>query len=372
MAIEKREQVFISSTLQDLKEERQAVIQALLDVDCIPAGMEMFPASDADTFDLIKEVIDLCDYYVVVIGDRYGSVHDKEQISYTEMEFDYAVSQGIPVMGFLHGDPGSIPSGKVDMDPELRVKLESFRAKIQTRIIRYWLNPGDLTGKVIQAIVKARKSHPAVGWIRGSEAMTPEIKSELAELRAKVAELTADLKTEQREHQGTVERSELVQGEDKSHVMCSIEFHWESQLEEAANAYVRKARGSWEFDTTWNELFKRLAPALMDEATEVDMRGKLSTFCLREANRRRTEIRDDVDEEPVGRVYEAKIASQSFDDIKVQFDALGLIENGSKKRLASDTNVYWKLTSEGRHQLTQLRAIRKNLPTDEGSDLKPG
>lgn len=46
MTIEKREQVFISSTFKDLVEERRAVIQTLLEADCIPAGMELFPASD--------------------------------------------------------------------------------------------------------------------------------------------------------------------------------------------------------------------------------------------------------------------------------------------------------------------------------------
>ena len=83
MAIEKREQVFISSTFKDLVEERRAVIQTLLEADCIPSGMELFPASDSEKWDLIKGVIDLCDYYVVIVGGRYGSVEDVEQLSYT-------------------------------------------------------------------------------------------------------------------------------------------------------------------------------------------------------------------------------------------------------------------------------------------------
>jgi hypothetical protein len=68
---EKREQVFVSSTYLDLKEERQEVIQTLLEADCIPAGMELFPASDDDKWTLIKRVIDDSDYYLVVVGGRY-------------------------------------------------------------------------------------------------------------------------------------------------------------------------------------------------------------------------------------------------------------------------------------------------------------
>ena len=71
---EVRHQVFVSSTYVDLIEERRTVIQALLELDCIPAGMALFPAADDDQWTLIREVIDLSDYYVVIVGGRYGSV----------------------------------------------------------------------------------------------------------------------------------------------------------------------------------------------------------------------------------------------------------------------------------------------------------
>ena len=51
--MDKRYQVFVSSTFADLTEERQKVIQALMEMDCIPAGMELFPA--ADDADLVFE-----------------------------------------------------------------------------------------------------------------------------------------------------------------------------------------------------------------------------------------------------------------------------------------------------------------------------
>jgi hypothetical protein len=57
----------------DLLEERKEVIQALLELDCIPVGMELFPASDDDQWSFIKSVIDDCDYYVLILAGRYGS-----------------------------------------------------------------------------------------------------------------------------------------------------------------------------------------------------------------------------------------------------------------------------------------------------------
>lgn len=44
--MDKRYQVFVSSTYTDLKEERQHVIQVLTEMGCVPAGMELFPAAD--------------------------------------------------------------------------------------------------------------------------------------------------------------------------------------------------------------------------------------------------------------------------------------------------------------------------------------
>ncbi|HTW67536.1 MAG TPA: DUF4062 domain-containing protein [Bryobacteraceae bacterium] len=98
--MEKRYQV---STFEDLQDERREVMQALLSLDCIPTGMELFPAADDDSWELIKRFIAGCDYYVVIVGGRYGSVGPDGK-SYTEMEYDYAVDAGLPVLAFLHKD----------------------------------------------------------------------------------------------------------------------------------------------------------------------------------------------------------------------------------------------------------------------------
>ena len=68
MSAEKRYQVFVSSTYADLVDERASVVQALMEMDCIPAGMEAFPAVDEDQLEFIKTVIDDCDYYVLIVG----------------------------------------------------------------------------------------------------------------------------------------------------------------------------------------------------------------------------------------------------------------------------------------------------------------
>src|ERR1051326_2157854 len=136
--MEKRYQVFVSSTYADLKEERQRVIQELMEMDCIPSGMELFPAADEEQLAFIKRVIDDCDYYLLIIGGRYGSI-SADGISYTEQEYDYAVSRGLKVIALRHENPDEIPLGKSEKDPELRERLQRFRDKVATgRLVKSW------------------------------------------------------------------------------------------------------------------------------------------------------------------------------------------------------------------------------------------
>ena len=55
------------------------------------------------------KVVDECDYYVLIIGARYGST-DAAGVSFAEKKYDYAVEQGKTVLAFIHGDAGSILS----------------------------------------------------------------------------------------------------------------------------------------------------------------------------------------------------------------------------------------------------------------------
>ena len=154
--MDKKYQVFISSTYADLIDERKKVLDILLMADCIPAGMEAFVATDVEQFEVIKKVIDLCDYYVLIIGKRYGSIHPDTGISYTEMEYDYAINQGIPVLVFALDESVDLPEDKKETDPDKIDKLRAFRDKAMTnRLASIWKSADELTGKLAVSIMKA-------------------------------------------------------------------------------------------------------------------------------------------------------------------------------------------------------------------------
>lgn len=58
-----------------------------------PIGIEIFSVADDNQWKIIKEAIDSSDFYILIIGNRYGSIEETTGISYTEKEFDYAVSK---------------------------------------------------------------------------------------------------------------------------------------------------------------------------------------------------------------------------------------------------------------------------------------
>lgn len=166
--IQKRYQVFVSSTYEDLKEERMEVLHALLELDCIPCGMEYFPASSESQWKYITQLIDNCDYYMVIVGNRYGSEAEDGK-SYTQKEFEYAVEKGIPVIGFLHSDPTSISVKKSEIDAGKQEKLKEFRKAIQKRLCKYWKNSSDLGGVVSRSLMQEIKHNPQIGWVRANE-----------------------------------------------------------------------------------------------------------------------------------------------------------------------------------------------------------
>ena len=97
----KKYSVFISSTFLDLESERETIRKLVIDMGYIPLGMESFPATNEEQFGYIQKVIDNSDYYILVIGGRYGSITE-DGISYTEKEYDYALSKEKVVLAFVH------------------------------------------------------------------------------------------------------------------------------------------------------------------------------------------------------------------------------------------------------------------------------
>lgn len=210
MAADKKYQVFVSSTYQDLKDEREKVVKAVLEIGQIPVAMEMFSAADEEQWKIIAKKIDDCDYYVVILAHRYGSLTPDGQ-SYTEKEYDYAVSIGVPTLGFVIEGTAAWPQNRSDGD---RAKIQAFKEKVQRKLVKFWSTAEDLHGKVAIGLMTAINTTPREGWVRADQAADPSVATELSRLSRENATLRRDL-DEARAQVGQEAEAEALLGEMK-------------------------------------------------------------------------------------------------------------------------------------------------------------
>lgn len=222
----KKFQVFISSTYADLLEERKKILDVLFMADCIPAGMEAFVAADTEQFEVIKKVIDLCDYYVLIIGRRYGSIHPDTGKSYTEMEYDYAIEHGIPVLVFAINENIELSADKMETDEDKINKLKKFRTRAMTnRLASIWESTEDLTGKLAISIMKAKSEIKRPGWQRAVDFDEASLRREIMELKNENQQLINDLKAAREEISFLTEETNIA-FEDYE---IKMEYHYRSQ-----------------------------------------------------------------------------------------------------------------------------------------------
>jgi Domain of unknown function (DUF4062) len=193
MASEPIYKVFVSSTFDDLREERAEVQKALLKLNCLPVGMELFPAADDDTWDFIKEQINDSDYYVVVVGGRYGSLAP-DGLSFTEKEYDYAREREVPSIGFVHADRNAIVYGKTENDAKLVATLEAFITKIKRRPVRTFTTPHQLASEVTTSFVDLKRLKKRTGFVRTNEVVEYKRYAELLEKNAELENRLSELK----------------------------------------------------------------------------------------------------------------------------------------------------------------------------------
>jgi hypothetical protein len=333
----KRYQVFISSTYADLKEERSKVIQTIMELDCIPAGMEIFPAIDEEQFEFIKKIIDDCDYYILIIGGRYGSLSE-EGISYTEMEYDYAVQKNIKIIAFVHSKPDEIALGKSEKDADLRQKLQEFRNKVSTnRLIRFWERADELPGLVALSLSKTIKTYPATGWIRANVSINPEIYKELNEIRKENLELKSKIASDNEVKSETITILEnLAEFDDAINVSGNYRYY-------TTTGY---RNSNWEKVVSWKTLFSLLSPYLMENPADTLAKSKLSEIIYQTTPDNRSD-------------GTATINDQIFQTIKIHLKALGLIDVKYLKTTKGGMDLFWKITEKGEKLMMDLRSVKK-------------
>lgn len=163
-------QVFVSSTYEDLKEERKKVQETLINNNCLPRGMELFNASDKSQWKVIADVINDCDYFVLIVGGKYGTIDEAINKSYTQKEFEYARKKKIQIIAFIRENIDHLPAIKVERDRERIEMLKKFTDEVKkNRMVLFWENESELALKLYNSIEEAKIKLPRTGFVRSNE-----------------------------------------------------------------------------------------------------------------------------------------------------------------------------------------------------------
>src|SRR5262249_34736131 len=212
MAQKKKLQVFVSSTYADLREERQAAVEAILMAGNSPAGMEIFTAGYQSQMQVIKRWIDESDIFLLILGGRYGSIESSSQKSYIHLEYEYAIERNKPFFAVVitdtHLEEKVKTQGSQVMETEHGQKLRDFKNIVRSRMVRFWSNPLEIKLAIYETLNKFSDRPDVVGWVPGNEAVNigpaleeiARLTKENTELRQQLASLSTAA-TSQREEQ---------------------------------------------------------------------------------------------------------------------------------------------------------------------------
>jgi hypothetical protein len=194
----KKLQVFVSSTFDDLKKERQAAVEAILTSGHIPAGMELFTAGDESQMEVIKQWIDESDVYLLILGGRYGSIERVTGKSYIQLEYEYAVSKGKPLFACVINEAALDlrvkAEGRSVLETDNPQKLKEFRTTVLSKISRFWDDTKDIKIIIIEKLSELARRENLIGWVRPStQSNLPALADEIARLSKENAELRTQI-----------------------------------------------------------------------------------------------------------------------------------------------------------------------------------
>lgn len=340
----KKLQVFISSTYIDLIEERQAAVQAVLDAGHIPAGMELFKAGNTSQLETIYKWIDNSDVYMLILGGRYGSIEEKTGKSYTQLEYEYAIDKGLPVFSVVLRD--DFLKRKSDILGEERTieksnisQYNNFKNLVMSKIVREVSDCKDIMLAVHTTLKDFMEEYKFVGWVRSN---STELNADLLKQINDMSNLISDLKKE---------KDRLRQELDDLNQSFESNLAFEGQLIQIEGKYQENygRPGASHFvdravskEITWDKMFILWAPYLIQTSNYYRAKQSLER-ALKDYMGHYFEMRDNL-----------------FQTIKIQYHALGLIKAFEANSTAGGTAEFISLTEKGKNYLIRKSAITKS------------
>ena len=125
--------IFISSTYKDLIPERSAIWDLLKKYNVNVIGMEEFGARKESPLETCLQEVQQADSYIGMIANRFGSIEESSNKSFTQLEYEEAVKQGKEILIYLiNNEKATLKIENIDFG-ERHEALENFKQILQKR-----------------------------------------------------------------------------------------------------------------------------------------------------------------------------------------------------------------------------------------------
>lgn len=186
--LDKRYQVFISTSGSEMQPERIVLAQTLVGMGFFSWGLEQrTPLSTA----FARRQIDDCDYVVILLGSAYGE-QSVSGVGYMHLEYIYAVTKQKPIIVFMHEEPSARDGVLHDDKPELREKFQEFRKLLQNEVdqVFTYRSMRDLEMAVRFNLPQMLERSPVLGWVRPQNIQV--LQDEIDHLKSKLEQLETE------------------------------------------------------------------------------------------------------------------------------------------------------------------------------------
>jgi hypothetical protein len=204
-------------------------------------------------------------------------------------------------------------------------------------LVKTWKAADELPGLVALSLSKTIKTYPATGWIRADQASNVQLLNELNELRKKKEELEEELFELRRAQK--IDIPNLASLDEKITTFGNYSTY---------DHFSRNWKNpNWRLETTWGDLFALISPYLLDHPNDTRVKGKLAEVLFEKTD---------------NGSHSAQLDDQVYQTIKIQLQALGLVEVQYLKTTGGGMALFWSLTQPGYALMMSLRTVKSTSP----------
>jgi hypothetical protein len=217
------------------------------------------------------------------------------------------------------------------------------------------LTPEELVASVKDSVNDLVRRKPAVGWIRGDQALDPEVYRERDELRKEVALLKQRL-----DNLNVNSIDDLARGEDKIDVDYSFAVN---RIKDGQRQDQEEYDATFPFSVSCNDVLSVIKDDLYDTAGEERIKEKIEYWIsdLIDLGKLGTKVHSEIKVGPEDTIH---VYLADVQKLRFHFEALGLITGvvtGHNDYGRSRRQLCWQLTDKGRNHIANMYAFKKSV-----------